>query len=151
VFLAMTYGGQPWNQASRSEPFYAKFAGAWDRFAAKHPPGLVADDAFPSCGPLFAGLPKKALRLLVLKMMHPDPEQRMRIQDVVKDRWVKTIECCIHEGEEDHATAKPVAIDASKRSSCVLDRVAIKKHHNHLPPKETRMPQHSFDMGDGYD
>jgi len=96
-------------------------------------------------GPVSKAITKPALRILILKMMHPHPEKRIRIQDAVNDRWVKMIECCAHD-EDDKETTK--LIDASKGSSCKISK-NVKRSHNHLPPARNWVPQHRFDLGDG--
>ena len=146
VLLTMKFHGQPWSQASKSQPAYAKFVEAWDRLEASRQEGLPTEANVPKDpGPLFKAITKPALRTLILKMMHPRPEKRIRIQDAVNDRWVKMIECCAHD-EDDRETTKP--IDASKGSSCKISK-NVKRSHNHLPPAKNWVPQHRFDLGDG--
>lgn len=130
---------------------YAKYAAAWDKFLATHPddaigPGIDGVPVAPlGCGPIFTHLPKPALKLLLLRMLHPDPARRAHIGDVLHDRWIRTIESCSSESVEPSADL----IDVSKKGAKV-DRIAVRKAHNHLPPKQSKFPQHGFDMGNGY-
>ena len=149
VFLTMTFCGSPWPAAERTHPFYQKFAAGWDTWLATHPEGVITDDpdGMPKCGPIFAHLDSPAIKRLMLKMLNPNPDKRLLIQDVLNDRWVKTIDCC---SVEDYG-AKEQAIDAAGSKSCKLaSKLCVKKMHNHLPPAKQRMPQHRFDMGDGW-
>ncbi|MCJ1388679.1 hypothetical protein MMC18_001528 [Xylographa bjoerkii] len=146
VLLTMMFHGQPWPQATKSQPSYAKFVEAWDRLEASRQQGVSTEANVPKDpGPMFKAVAKPALRTLILKMMHPRPEKRIRIQDAVNDRWVKMIECCAHD-EDDRETTK--TIDASKGSSCKISK-NVKRSHNHLPPPKNWVPQHRFDLGDG--
>ena len=130
---------------------YAKFHAAYSKFLDEHPDRTVTDCDYPhNCGPIFAMLPKPALRILLLKMLHPDPTKRANIHDILSDRWVKTVECCSMETEEETlklTKTKSGKFDAGKSCSANLK---VKKQHNHLPPKGHRLPQYRFDMGDGY-
>ncbi|MCJ1474017.1 hypothetical protein MMC13_002675 [Lambiella insularis] len=147
VLLTMMFHGQPWTQASKSQPAYAKFADAWDTTLKAEEQGATTDGGVPKDpGRMFKAVAKPALRILLLKMMNPFPERRIRIQDAVNDRWVKMIECCAHD-EDTGETAK--TIDASKGSSCRLSK-NVKRSHNHLPPAKNWVPQHRFDMGEGW-
>ena len=114
---------------------------------ATHPDGLIIDTELPLCGPVFSTLTKPVLRSLLLRMMHPDPVKRISIQDAVKDRWVKQIDCCC----ADEYGKELGAIDATSNTSCKLaSKMVIKKCHHHLPQKESKVPQHRFDMGHGW-
>lgn len=149
VFLTMTFCGSPWPSAERSHPFYQKFAAGWDTWLAKHPDGVITDDAdgMPKCGPIFAHLDSPAIKRLMLKMLNPNPDKRVPIHEALNDRWVKTIDCC---SVEDYGL-KEQAIDVAGSKSCKLaSKLCVKKMHNHLPPAKQRMPQHRFDMGDGW-
>lgn len=156
VFITLIFGGQPWAEASVTQPMYAKFHTAYSKFVAESTSGgLVTDtECVGYCGPAFALLPKPAVRTILLKMLHPDPAKRASILDVVNDRWVKTIECCCDEGECE-GTGKLAGIEASCKKEFDACKGKIKgmtvvKCHNHLPPKQSKIPQHRFDMGDGY-
>jgi hypothetical protein len=65
-------------------------------------------------------------------MLNPDPDKRITIADVVKNRWVKTVECCQLESYDEPA----LTIDASKKACLSRGNQRI-FCHNHLPPKES--------------
>ena len=129
---------------------YAKFHAGYTRFLSEHPDEPLTDTSYPrNCGPVFTNLPKPAIKIILYKMLHPDPKKRADIQEIVADRWIKTIECCSQETEEESlklTKTKSGKFDAGK----ACKGLQIKKQHNHLPPKVHRMPQYRFDMGDGY-
>ena len=149
VFITMHFHGQAWTEATLSQPSYAQYVSAWKKFQATHPEGTITDptDLPTGCGKLFQNFPKPAIKTLMLKMLHPDPEKRIGIDAVLGDRWVRTIECCSHEEGEGEGEAR--AIDASKSRACKMGKVVVRKH-NHLPPVKSKMPQHRFDMGEGW-
>ena len=153
----MTLGGSPWQAAKTEQTNYAKFKQGWDEWLKTHPEAVIRDepDGWPKCGPLFSRLESPPLRRLILKMLHLDPEKRIGIHDALTTPTVKTIECCCAE-QPDEARANGSAcaagtVDATSRSS--TKKMTVQKKHNHLPPKEHRIPKalhHRFDMGDGY-
>lgn len=159
----MIHRGQPWPAADRSQPhqYYARFLAGWDEFLEEHHDGIISGVEIPSCGPLFSNLPKPAIKNLLLRMMHPDPSKRVSIHDAVGDRWVKNIDCCSFDEESSGIGGTTNAsgggtsvIDAAGKESCkLMGKMSIKKCHNHLPPKESKLPhgmQHRFDMGHGW-
>lgn len=156
VWITMYFGGQPWKEAAPTQPMYAKYTAAWDKFLQTHPDGEIKDCEYPmNAGPLFSAIDKPALKLLILKMLNPNPEKRVKIQDVVGNRWLKTVDCCVSDEDEmlgcKSPNGQPTVIDASKCSS--VKKLAVKKvHHHQPPPKQSKihLPQHRFDMGDGW-
>ena len=107
-------------------------------------------------------------------MLHPQPELRIGVHNILTTPTVKAIECCSNERSEDASgTSTPIAaaatattataaatavtqtgvvvVDATSKSS--VKKTMVQKKHNHLPPREHRMPKalhYRFDMGDGY-
>lgn len=144
----MIYRGNPWPAANRSHPHhhYARFLSGWDKFIDMYPNGLITGSETPSCGPLFSNLQKPAIRHLLLRMMHPNPNKRITISEAVGDRLVKGIECCCLEEYREDAR-----IDAKDKESWrAVWRMGVRKIHNHLPPKETRLSGvilQRFDLG----
>lgn len=150
VLLCMIHKGSPWAAADRNHPDanYAKFLTGWDKFHQTHPDGVISGDEAPVCGPIFSHLGKTVLKVLLLKMLHPDPVKRISIHEALGDRWVKLIDCCC---AEDLSTEPVIRINAAGKDSCKLaGKMSIKKCHHHLPPKESKIPQHRFDMGHGW-
>ena len=166
VLVTLIFGGQPWTEASTQQPAYAKFRAAWTKWLATRDESMGSnwnrptDTAHPTaCGPCFALLPKPAIRVLLLRMLHPEPAARASIHEILNDRWVRTIECCTHDdgcaagrkgsGSEDEGDKDDGGgFDASKCGK--RKGVKVVKCHNHLPPKQHKLPQYRFDMGDGY-
>lgn len=150
VLMCMIHKGSPWAAADRNHPDanYAKFLAGWDRFYATHPDGIITGEEYPTCGPVFSLLHKAVIKVLLLKMLHPDPAKRISIHEALGDRWVKQIDCCC---AEDVGAEPAICIDAAGKESCRLaGKMMIKKSHHHLPPKESKIPQHRFDLGPGW-
>ncbi|MCJ1311569.1 hypothetical protein MMC25_005242 [Agyrium rufum] len=188
VYLSMHFGGQPWAEATTSDPGYKKFYNSYMAFLAKPDENATTSEttstlsqvptnasaqsttstltpastsssstgsraitelAYPTnIGKIFTMLNKQGLKLLILKMLHPDPEARIKIQDILNDRWLKGVDCCI-EYEDAGAKGK---LDVSKKSG-VSKATAVRRNHHHTPPppkSKLHLPQHRFDMGDGW-
>lgn len=152
VFLTMTCGGCPWQAAKPEYQNYGRFKKGWDEWLPNHPDGMIKDapDGAPKCGPLFSYLDPPAIKRLMLKMLHPIPDKRITIREIITNSYVKGIECCCPEGFEDQSCC----IDASKKSSKAASKMIIQKKHHHIPPKPekplAKAFQHRFDMGDGW-
>ena len=150
----MQFGGPPWTEASKASPQYSKFISVWDNWLSIHTDGQVTENEYPRGTLRLFQEVKPVMKILLLKMLHPNPEKRIKIQDVMSDRWLKAVDCCAseeYEGVGDHKV-KDAAIDATKVKCCKL-KAAVKKPHNHLPPppkSKVHLPQHRFDMGDGW-
>jgi protein-serine/threonine kinase len=149
VYLTMTFQGSPWTQARSTDDRYARFKQGWDNWLAKHPEGIITDETgLPSVGPIFSVdfLGSAAIKKLMIKMLNPDPDKRLTINEVLNTTFVKGIECCTLESCE--AENNPMEDCCGKKFIKTIQR-----KHNHLPPKEHKTPtflQHRFDMGDGY-
>lgn len=152
VFLTMTCGGCPWQAAKPEYQNYARFKKGWDHWLPNHPDGLIKDapDGAPKCGPLFKSLEPPAIKRLMLKMLHPIPDKRVTIREVMTSPYVRGIECCCPESFEDQTCG----IDVSKKSSKAASKMIVQKKHHHIPPKPekplAKAFQHRFDMGDGW-
>lgn len=152
VLLTLHWGAHPWASASRSDQYYKKFIAGWDAFLVEHPDGIVNEDQFPRCGPLLSKLPHPGMKRLMLKMLHPIPEKRITVSDALSTGWVKSVDCCCQESDAKVDDLKRTSsVDVAGKNSCkLMDRMLVIKKHNHIPPPVKRMPQHRFDMGDGY-
>jgi protein-serine/threonine kinase len=152
VFLTWTFGGSPWSQARESDERYARFKRGWDAFFEKYPDGTITSETgFPSLGPLFTAdqLGTAAVKRIMIQMLHPMPERRISIQDVLNSSWVKGIECCTPEQMDDDSASVGVEHKCTPKKGTKQ----ILRKHSHIPPKEHKTPiffQHRFDMGDGY-
>lgn len=107
----------------------------WDEFLQQKQDGMITDTEYPLCGPIFSALPKESLRRLVLRMLHPDPEKRISIHDILSDRWMNRIECCCPDPKDMGKTVN--SIDAAGKGSGKLAvQMRVHKVHNHLPPEK---------------
>ena len=137
IFFTMRFYGSPWHSASPENENYARFKRGWDEWLPGHQDGRIPDPSsvnaenLPRCGPLFQALQKPALKRLLLKMLHPHPEKRISIENVLKTSLVQHIDCC---SEEEVDQSKTVDASKSNKGVCVL-----KKKHCHIPPKERRI------------
>jgi protein-serine/threonine kinase len=74
-------------------------------------------------------------------MLHPNPEKRATMQEVLTDRWMKTIECCCPEPEDLERCV--TCIDAAgKGSGKLAAKMIVQKKHHHIPADKRRR----FDM-----
>lgn len=152
VYLTMMCNGYLWSAADTENPTYKSFIRGWERFLERNPEGITSD-AIPRCGAGFGLLTNLPMKRLVLRMLHPDPAKRITIQEVIKDRYFKNIECCAPDHLEDASDVGQ--IDVSGRGSLAAARsMRVLKSHNHIPPPAERKIAsaftHRFDMGDGY-
>ncbi|KAM5458216.1 hypothetical protein MaudCBS49596_000128 [Microsporum audouinii] len=152
VYLTLHFRGNLWPSANRENSNYSRFISGWEKFLASSPTGIPSDEKFPSCGPAFKHIGNRNLKVLLLKMLHPDPSKRATIQDVLNDRFMKSVECCAPEaGKKGEEKQDSVNIDAAGKSSSKLaSKMVVQKIHHHFPPEKKYLPQYRFDMGDGY-
>ncbi|OAX79682.1 HAL protein kinase [Emergomyces africanus] len=150
VYLSLRCRANPWPAADRKYSQYATFLNGWNRFLENNPDRVVTEDDYPRCGPIFTmGIKHSGLKRLILKMLHPEPARRASIQEVVQDRYFKTIDCCAPEPIDPSKVV--TSIDAASSGSHRLaSRMVVQKTHHHFPPSKKLLPQHRFDMGDGY-
>lgn len=171
LFMTMSLCGNPWQSTSTNEVNYAVFLEGWkaflDRFekegdgstttpdsasasasvSTPTPSSGIDENTYPQCGPIFNALPSHSQRRCILKMLHPDPDQRCSIRDALNDRWIKGIDCC---APDPRGLALANGLDVSKLDSHkVAAKMKVQAKHDHLPPPVKRLPQHRFDMGDG--
>ncbi|KAI9804401.1 MAG: hypothetical protein M1825_001300 [Sarcosagium campestre] len=145
VYFMMRFKGSPWASAERKDANYARFLKGWADFGAKKPEQLITDDSgLPKVGRcFFEGLESQGMRRLLLRMLHPVPHKRIAIQDALNDRWLKTIECCSPEPDDE-----PKANVNAQSGKASVRKTAIRKVHNHLPPTK-RVLLHSFEIKEG--
>lgn len=149
VYLTMTFGGCPWQAAKSEFEYYARFKKGWNQWLEEHPDGQIFDgeNGHPKCGKLFSLIEPPSIKRLILKMLHPIPDKRIAIHEVLKTTCIKNIGCCCPETYDD----PKIYFDASKASSART--AATKKFlHHHIPPKpENKVGKaftHRFDMGE---
>ncbi|KAF4119855.1 STYKc [Geosmithia morbida] len=133
VMIYLTFGGAIWNRAAEGNPQYDNLVRGWNKWYAAHPDpetAKITETDYPNQKAFDTVIAPPALRRLMLQMLNPDPKRRISMEDVVKNRWFKNIECCQPESYDDPA----LVIDATKPDNT---RNGPKKIfcHNHLPTK----------------
>jgi protein-serine/threonine kinase len=130
VYITMTFGGCPWQAAKTEFEYYARFKKGWEQWLADHPDGELFDgpDGYPKCGKLFNLIEPPAIKHLMLKMLHPIPEKRITIRELLKTKFIMDIDCCCPEQYETDCCT-----DTSKLQQSTA--VATKRYsHHHIPP-----------------
>ncbi|KAI5293893.1 hypothetical protein KEM52_005050, partial [Ascosphaera acerosa] len=150
VMITLACHGNPWQAAEPNDPNYRTFVAAWDRFLQAHPDGQITEQAAPRCGPIFSHISQQyspGLRRLLLAMLNPNPDRRIPITAVLADNYFKSIECCCPESQDEECIVIDAAGKGSTKKAC---RMNVQKVHHHAPPERKLLPQHRFDMGDGW-
>ncbi|OKL63948.1 hypothetical protein UA08_00676 [Talaromyces atroroseus] len=137
VCFTLFVRGSPWKAAKPEDPHYSKFLAGWHKFLLRNPDGVISDEESPFCGRIFTTFPKKGMNQLILKMLHPDPEVRISIEEALNDRCIKTIDCC--SPDIDHETDTDTIFNAVYKDSLRAARKKMQKMHRHLPPGEKRL------------
>ncbi|KAH8701815.1 kinase-like domain-containing protein [Talaromyces proteolyticus] len=135
VCITLFFHGIPWQAAKPEDPGYSKFLAGWHKFLLRNPRGKVTKTEYPSCGEAFEALPSSRLRRIILKMLHPDPDMRITIDEVLRHQWIKNIECC--SPETSHVANPNAPMDSSDSVSTQDARKKVAKIHHHLPPPRT--------------
>lgn len=138
VMLCMCANGVLWNEASvSSSSLYSDLVRGWEKWNAKHPsspsepnPSITESD-YPHVSFFDQHINPPALRRVLLTMLNPDPEKRITMRAVAKNRWLKNVECCQIDSYDDPT----VVIDASRSKACTKGMMKV-KNHNHLPPSK---------------
>jgi protein-serine/threonine kinase len=157
VYITMTYGGGPWNEAhADKDTRYKAYKEGWTEWLKKNENGQVTDENMPKLPGMFGtqstynltAMSSPPMRRLMIKMLHPDPDKRLTIAEVMQTNVIKNAECCTPDSFDDDCCTKITSSSSSKDL-----KKNIMKRHNHVPPKEHKTPlflQHRFDMGDGW-
>ncbi|KAF8460309.1 kinase-like domain-containing protein [Kalaharituber pfeilii] len=138
VWFTLFHNGTPWAKATLDDPRYGRFVDAYNVWMKQNNCDVVSEDTydFPKARS-FANL-KIPMQRLMYRMIHPNPDKRITIQQAVNDRWMQSIECCTLDERQDHT---PGAIDAADKGACkTAGKCGIKKMHNHLPPPKRSIP-----------
>ncbi|KXJ89414.1 kinase-like domain-containing protein [Microdochium bolleyi] len=132
VMIHLIFGGQIWDQASLPNvPTYEKLVSGWRGLDAKKAENPDFEANFPSVPAFEQCVSPVSLRRVLLCMLHPNPEKRMTMAEVVSTRWMKTVECCQPESYDEPKPAQ--AIDATKKVSKKNGYGSTIFCHNHLP------------------
>ncbi|KAF6844267.1 kinase domain containing protein [Colletotrichum musicola] len=131
IMIYLCFGGCIWKRAEdqKEQQYYQALVQAWSKWekTQSQTDAEKSDLDYPKYAPFHNMVHPPPLRRVMLKMLHPDPDKRAKISDVVNYRWIKGIECCQVENYDDPATM----IDASKKSDAKLEKKVF--CHNHLP------------------
>jgi hypothetical protein len=68
---------------------------------------------------------------LILKMLHPDQEMRISIEDALEDRSMRRIVCCSPD------VGQVTETDTMLDGSVEVDAVGVGKMHNHISPEKS--------------
>lgn len=146
VYITMTFGGCPWQAAKSEFEYYARFKRGWQDWLKVHPDGDLFEglDGYPKCGKLFNMIEGPAIRHLILRMLHPIPEKRITIREVLNTSLIRNVDCCCPESFEG-----PERCTDSTKSSLAHGRSPKNLLHHHIPPKpEPRSRVHIFEVGE---
>ncbi|KAH7018276.1 serine/threonine-protein kinase hal4 [Microdochium trichocladiopsis] len=134
VMIYLTFNACLWDKAEiPNTATYEKLVSGWRGLDAKKAENPDFEAHYPSVPAFELFVKPVALRRLLLNMLHPNPEKRMTMEQVVSSRWMKGVECCQLESYEDPTKT----IDASKKG-CMKNGTGSKIFcHNHLPPQAT--------------
>ncbi|KAI1246321.1 hypothetical protein MGN70_013220 [Eutypa lata] len=134
VLIYLTFSACLWEKAEEGSSIsYDQLVTGWRKLEAKKvedPEGLR--DSYPKIAAFEFALRPASLKRLILQMLHPDPAKRITMNEVITNRWVKSVECCQLESYEDPTKF----IDASKKNATkgATGKIFC---HNHLPPQAT--------------
>lgn len=121
VYLTLVFGGNPWDHASPDCKNFNIYCDTWDQWLDKYPDGEIRNNrelpAFVYTKQ-FMMLDDVGTKRMVFGMLHPDPDKRWTIHDVLDCKTVNEYACCQQEGYSD---------DIKKRQKKAL--------HHHEPPK----------------
>ena len=129
----MCANGVLWEEAKAgSSPLYDDLVQGWVKWNTKHAdesgPDITETD-YPHVSFFDQHIKPPALRRVLLKMLNPDPSKRATMANVVKNRWLKTVECCQVDSYDNPTTT--IDVSKSKTNLKALTKVV---QHNHLPP-----------------
>lgn len=140
VMLHLIFGGAIWSKAQVGDACnrnYQDLVRGWEKWSETHDDNseaTITEMDYPKVKAFDYGIRPPALRRVLLQMLHPNPDKRSTIHDVVNNRWVKNIECCQKPDNEEPDPATTM-IDASKKG-CLIRGGQKLFCHSHLPPKK---------------
>lgn len=130
--LCLCSNGSLWEKAvPGSSAIYDSLVDGWAKWNSTHPNGSkITETDYPLVTFFNSHINPPALRRLLLTMLNPDPSQRVAMEGVANNRWVKVIECCQKDSFDEDP---PAEIDASK-SPASGQKIVKAINHNHQPP-----------------
>lgn len=139
VMVYLIFSANLWDKAQdglpgASQKNYNDLVSGWEKADAKREAQPdSAKEFYPKVLPFEYFVKPLALRRMLLRMLHPNPQKRITMNEVVTNRWMKNVECCQLESYDDPLKF----IDASKKD-CLKSSNGNKIFcHNHLPPMST--------------
>ncbi|KAI0012046.1 kinase-like domain-containing protein [Xylariaceae sp. FL0662B] len=134
VMLYLIFNANLWEKAeagltSTTQFTYNQLVQGWkkiDDLRASDPEKYK--DSYPKVTAFDMFIEPPPLKRLLLNMLHPDPEKRISMANVITNRWMKNVECCQLESYDDPTKF----IDASKKDA-TKSTVGKIFCHNHLP------------------
>ncbi|RPA74585.1 Pkinase-domain-containing protein [Ascobolus immersus RN42] len=131
VFFCMKYSGTPWSGARDEDPMFSKYTRAWSKWESNHPGMAISNDCELPSFRLYQ-LFNTAVKRLLFKMTHLNPDKRITIHEALNDRYIQGIECCTFDDEYQCKEE----LDASHTTAVrTANKMNVKRMHSHLPPK----------------
>lgn len=135
----------PWVQATIDQPEFTTIENAWKAWFLGDMTKVPNDLDHPHmAGPIGRSLTGSSATRCILRMLHPNPDVRCSINDVLHDSFMARVECC-------SPMTKWTQCQKSARGGRSVRKEIV---HNHMPPKkpihERVLPkflQYSFDLG----
>ncbi|QDS69724.1 hypothetical protein FKW77_009966 [Venturia effusa] len=156
VYVNLCLSGSPWQSAAddSKDAAWITYRSGFKKWLATHPDGEITDldGGAPNCGPAFKPeyMGNPAIKRLMFKMLHPDPEKRLSVHDALTGPTLRGWDCCAPDSFEDLSCE----FDVSKGVKPVKGKLLKQVKHHHLPPvkegKINKALQHRFDMGHGW-
>ncbi|BFZ63893.1 serine/threonine-protein kinase HAL4/sat4 [Saitoella coloradoensis] len=94
VYYCLFHGGHPFHQADPCDVMYARYVSTLNKAAPAQ-----LEDPLGKCFKPFDCMPGLT-KILMYKMMCPDPEKRCTSAEALMDKWVRNVECCVLLPEE---------------------------------------------------
>ncbi|RAL06075.1 putative serine/threonine protein kinase [Aspergillus ibericus CBS 121593] len=96
VALSMLGMPFPWESATENDTVYKLFVESWRTFMRVDPTRAIDGNNYPDCGGLtdLTRYPCIQMMVLLLKMLNPNPRNRITIHQALNDPFVKDVECC---------------------------------------------------------
>ncbi|THH27489.1 hypothetical protein EUX98_g6704 [Antrodiella citrinella] len=90
VYYCLHFQELPWTVAQPTDPLFAAYNSACS----------PATSAQSSCPPTISNLSPRSCRMVIRKMLEPNPKMRSSIEEIMQQPWVQSIEVC-------HQVTKP--------------------------------------------
>lgn len=128
----------PWEVPNaQKESRYRQFISGWNTYLRSDPSGHITrsdPSKLPSFGKIFDLLTGSSVKRVVLGMMHPNPEMRSTIHEVLSDSWLQSIRTCYEVEKE--LSGNDISSDRtlSVGSGDSVETEGKTAQHCHTPP-----------------